>query len=126
MKQRTGSIQPGRGIQCMWIMRMCFTRYRRTITATPSFSCTAPGSPVWDPLYSSDYRFRKVYILSTATEDESYVSEKAVSGLQGWVDCFEKAELAGALFCGGISNPGEASGKKDEQDEAYEFGKSLE
>jgi multimeric flavodoxin WrbA len=79
-----------------------------------------------NPLYSSDYRFRKVYILSTATEDESYVSEKAVSGLQGWVDCFEKAELAGALFCGGISNPGEASGKKDEQDEAYEFGKSLE
>ena len=46
--------------------------------------------------------------------------------LQGWVDCFEKAELAGALFCGGISDPGEASGKKDEQIEAYEFGKSLE
>ena len=49
-----------------------------------------------------------------------------MNGLQGWVDCFEKAELAGTLFCGGISDPGEASGKKDEQDEAYEFGKSLE
>ena len=78
-----------------------------------------------NPLYPSDYRFRKVYMLSTATEDEETTPEKAISGLQGWVDCFEKAELAGSLFCGGISDPGEASGKKDEQDEAYEFGKSM-
>ena len=79
-----------------------------------------------NPLYPSDYRFRKVYMLMTATEDEGYVPEKAISGLQGWVDCFEKAELSGTLFCGGISDPGEASGKKEEQDEAYAFGRSLE
>ena len=79
-----------------------------------------------NPLYPSDYRFRKVYLLTTAAEDESYVPEKAVSGLQGWVNCFEKAEFAGALFCGGINDPGEASGKKDAQDKAYEFGKTLE
>ena len=79
-----------------------------------------------NPLYPSDYRFRRVYMLTTAAEDEAFVPEKAVSGLQGWVDCFEKASLAGTLFCGGISDPGEASGKKDKQDEAYEFGKTLE
>lgn len=79
-----------------------------------------------NPLYPSDYRFRKVYLLTTAAEDEPYVPEKAVSGLQGWVDCFEKAEFAGSLFCGGINDPGEASGKKDAQDKAYEFGKALE
>ena len=78
-----------------------------------------------NPLYPSDYRFRKVYMLMTAAEDEEYVPEKAVSGLQGWVDCFEKAELAGTLFCGGVNDPGEASGKKEARDEAYEFGKSL-
>ena len=78
-----------------------------------------------NPLYPSDYKFRKVYMLSTATEDEEYVPEKAVSGLQGWVDCFEKAELAGSLFCGGISDAGEADGKKEDQDEACRFGKSL-
>ena len=79
-----------------------------------------------NPLYPSDYRFRKVYMLMTAAEDKDYVPEKAVSGLQGWIDCFEKAELAGTLFCGGISDPDEAFGKKVEQDEAYQFGKSLE
>ena len=65
-------------------------------------------------------------MLSVAAEDEEFVPQKAESGLRGWVDCFEKAELAGTLFCGGISDPDEASGKKEEQDEAYQFGKSLE
>lgn len=79
-----------------------------------------------NPLYPSDYKFRKVYMLSVATEDEEYVPEKAVSGLNGWVDCFPKAKFAGSLFCGGISDQGEAEGKEKEQDEAYQFGKTLE
>ena len=79
-----------------------------------------------NPLYPSDYRFRKVYMLMTAAEDEAFVPEKAVSGLQGWVDCFEKAVLAGTLFCGGISEPGEAAGKKEARDKAYEFGRALD
>ena len=78
-----------------------------------------------NPLYPSDYRFRKVYMLSTATEDEETTPEKAVNGLQGWVDCFGKAELAGTLFCGGITDPGEADGKTREQEEAYQFGMAL-
>ena len=79
-----------------------------------------------NPLYPSDYKFRKVYMLSVAAEDEDYVPEKAVSGLQGWVDCCEKAELAGTLFCGGISDPNEATGRSVELDEAYQFGKQLQ
>ncbi len=78
-----------------------------------------------NPLYSSDYKFRNVYMLSVAAEDEDYVPQKAVSGLQGWIDCFEKAELAGSLFCGGINDAGEAAGKTEELQEAYEFGKAL-
>ena len=79
-----------------------------------------------NPLYSSDYHFRKVYMLSVAAEDEAFVPEKAVSGLGGWIDCFEKAELCGSLFCGGISDAGEAKGKDEELEEAYQFGKALE
>ena len=79
-----------------------------------------------NPLYPSDYKFRRVYMLSTAAEDDESTPEKAVNGLRGWVDCFEKAELSGSLFCGGISDPGEASGKTAELEEAYGFGKGLE
>ena len=78
-----------------------------------------------NPLYPSDYKFRKVYMISVATEDEEYVPEKAVSGLNGWIDCFPKAEFGGSLFCGGISDPGEADGKNAEQEEAYQFGQAL-
>ena len=79
-----------------------------------------------NPLYGADYAFRRVYMMSVAAEDEAHVPEKAVSGLEGWVDCFEKAEFAGSLFCGGINDPAEAAGRREEQDEAYAFGKSLQ
>ncbi|MBQ7502549.1 flavodoxin family protein [bacterium] len=78
-----------------------------------------------NPLYTTDYRFRNIYMLSTAAEDEEHVPKRAVSGLQGWIDCFEKASLAGSLFCGGISDAGEAERHKAELAEACEFGKGL-
>ncbi len=78
-----------------------------------------------NPLYSSEYNFRNVYMLSVATEDEEYVPKKAESGLQGWIDCFEKAVFAGSLFCGGMTDPNEAKNRIEELNEAYRFGKSL-
>ena len=78
-----------------------------------------------NPLFTSDYKFRNVYMLSTAAEDEAFVPKKAVSGLNGWVDCYEKASFKGSLFCSGINDMGEAAGKEEEKREAYEFGKSL-
>ena len=61
-----------------------------------------------------------------AAEDEAFVPEKAVIGLQGWIDCFGKAKLAGTLFCGGINDAGEAGSKEKERQKAYEFGKTLQ
>ncbi|MBP7186845.1 MAG: flavodoxin family protein [Ruminococcus sp.] len=78
-----------------------------------------------NPLYSADYKFRRVYMLSVAAEDEGFVPEKAVSGLQGWVDCFEKAELTDSLFCGGLTAGGEAEYADEKLDAAYEFGKKI-
>ena len=79
-----------------------------------------------NPLYPSDYRFRKVYLLTTAAEEEAFVPEQAVSGLRGWVDCFERAELAGSLFCGGVNDPGDAAGRQEALDAARRFGQGLE
>ena len=78
-----------------------------------------------NPLYSADYKFRRVYMLSVAAEDEGFVPEKAVSGLQGWVDCFEKAELTDSLFCGGLTAGVEAADADEKLDAAYEFGKKI-
>ena len=75
-------------------------------------------------LYPRDYKFREVYLLSTAAEDEAYTDEKTVSGLNGWIDCFEKAEFKGKVFAGGVNERGEIKGHKA-LDEAYAMGKSI-
>lgn len=77
-----------------------------------------------NPLYPSDYRFRDIYMLTSAAEDESSTPERAVSGLTGWIDCFEKARLAGTVFAGGVSSPGEVTGHKVLR-QAYEMGKEI-
>jgi multimeric flavodoxin WrbA len=78
-----------------------------------------------NPLYPSDYQFRNVYMMSVAAEDDPHVPDRAVHGLRGWIECFEKASFAGSLFCGGINDPGEAAGRTDAQEKAYDFGRRL-
>lgn len=78
-----------------------------------------------NPLFPSDYCFRNIYMMSVAAEDEAYVPERAVSRLQGWVDCFDKAELVDTLFCGGINDAGEAEQHQAKLEEAYDFGRHL-
>ncbi|MEY8590704.1 flavodoxin family protein [Butyricimonas hominis] len=77
-----------------------------------------------NPLYPSDYRFRDIYMLTSAAEEEEYVPERAVAGLTGWIDCFEKAHLAGTVFAGGVSKPGETEGHPSLA-HAYAMGKSI-
>ena len=78
-----------------------------------------------NPLYVSDYNFKSVYMVSTATENEESTPEKAVNGLQGWVDCFDGVELSGSLFIGGNTNPNDARKKENQLTSAYDFGKNL-
>lgn len=60
-----------------------------------------------NPLYTTDYRFRDVYLLAAAAEEDEHTVDGAVNGLQGWLDCFEKARLAGTVFAGGVTAVGE-------------------
>ena len=64
-------------------------------------------------------------MIATAAEDEESAFEKAYSGLCGWVDCFEKAELKGIVAGGGIADPNDASNHKDTMQKAYELGMGL-
>lgn len=58
-------------------------------------------------LYDSDYKFEDVYVLSTAAEDDEGVDERAVNGVCGWIDCFERCSLKGTVFAGGVTDVGE-------------------
>ena len=63
-----------------------------------------------NPLYTADYGFRDIYLLATAAEAEEHTVDGTVTGLQGWIDCFEKARLAGTVFAGGVTAVGEIEG----------------
>ena len=75
-------------------------------------------------MYTKDYRFRDIYLLTTAFENEAHVPACAESGLQGWIDCFGKSALKGHLFCGGVGAPNEIAGNTKLQ-EAFELGKNI-
>ncbi|MDO4650066.1 MAG: flavodoxin family protein [Eubacteriales bacterium] len=77
-----------------------------------------------NPLYTTDYKFRDVYFLSSAAEEEDYVDNRAVSGLEGWIECFPKAKLAGKVCAGGVGATGEVQGHPA-LEQAYEMGKFV-
>ena len=74
-----------------------------------------------NPLYSMDYKFREVYLLATATEDESYTPEGTIKGVQCWIDCFDNVEFKKTLFVGGVTDPNDIL-NNPKLKEAYEMG----
>lgn len=77
-----------------------------------------------NPLYTSDYAFRDIYLLATAAEDEETAVDGSIKAIQGWVDCFEKARFVKTVFAGGVDEKGEIEGHPALQS-AYELGKSI-
>ena len=75
-------------------------------------------------MYPLDYKFRDVYLLTTAAEDEEDTPKRAEAGLKGWIECYPKSRLAGTLFCGGVNAPNEIKGNNKLQ-EAFELGKNV-
>lgn len=77
-----------------------------------------------NPLYASDYKFRNVYLLFAAAENSDEAERRTLDNFDGWVVCFEKARLAGYVFCGGVNDVGDIEGNS-KLSEAYEMGKSI-
>lgn len=75
-------------------------------------------------MYTLDYKFRDVYLLTTAAEDEEETPRRAEAGLTGWIDCYPKSQLAGTLFCGGVNEAREIEGNSKLRD-AYEMGRNV-
>lgn len=77
-----------------------------------------------NPLFGSDYRFRDIYLFSAAADDSEDADERALCGLQGWIECFEKAELKGSVLAAGAQNVGDAKGNPA-LERAYGMGRAV-
>ena len=77
-----------------------------------------------NPLYSRNYKFREVYLLATATEDETYTPEGTIKGVECWIDCFDEVKLKKVLFVGGVTSPNDIK-DSPKLKEAYEMGLNV-
>lgn len=75
-----------------------------------------------NPLYSSDYKFRDIYLLATAAEEEASAVDGAIQDIKGWVSCFENAKFTGVVFAGGVNDENDIEGHCS-LTHAYEIGK---
>lgn len=76
-----------------------------------------------NPLFPSDYRFRDVYLIATAAEPEHSAMDRARIGLEGWIECFEKARLAGTVFGGAETS--DAMQSTPALREAHDMGRKI-
>ena len=77
-----------------------------------------------NPLYDTDYAFTKAYILATAAEENWEAVEGTIKAIQGWIDCFDRCELAGTIFAGGVTDVGDIDGHPA-LEKAYLSGKEI-
>lgn len=75
-------------------------------------------------LTDTDYAFGDIYLLTAAAEADDEVDARAVSGLDGWVVCFKRARLAGRVFAGGVTDPGDIAGHAA-LNAAFKLGRNL-
>lgn len=76
------------------------------------------------PLYLRKNKFKDVYLLATAAENAESALDGAVSGVQGWIDCFDGVKLTGVLRGIGIEKMGEIKNSSF-MAESYQMGKSI-
>ena len=77
-----------------------------------------------NPLFTTDYNFREIYLLASAAEDGYETVAGTKTAIQGWVDCYENARFSGTVFAGGVNAKGDIVGHHALK-EAYELGKTI-
>ena len=106
-------------------------RYADVIAfATPIYSNQMCGSMKTlldrtNPIFPVDYRFREIYLLTTAAVNDEKVPDGAVTGIQGWIDCFGKSQLKGVIRGVGIDKVGEVKQHPELLTKTYEMGRNL-
>jgi DNA-binding transcriptional regulator of glucitol operon len=78
-----------------------------------------------NPLYPSDYKFRDIYLIATAADDVKTCTDGTIKGMEGWVQCFEKAKLNG-IVCGlNALDVGDINKQPIILKQAYDMGKTV-
>ena len=78
-----------------------------------------------NPLFPAEYDFRDIYLVAASADSDEASIDAAVKGLQGWIACFDKTQLAGTILGAGADKKGEIRNLTEKLNKAYEMGKNV-
>lgn len=78
-----------------------------------------------NPLYPIDYEFRDIYLITAAAENEKTAMDNAIKGLEGWIECFDKAQLKGVVYGNGSEESEPATMFHTALMDAFHMGESI-
>lgn len=76
-------------------------------------------------LYSSDYKFREIYLLTSAADTDAKAMNIAKRGIGGWIACFDGVKLKGALCATGAESAGDVKKNSALLKKAFAMGKKV-
>ena len=76
-------------------------------------------------LYSSDYKFREIYLLTSAADTDAKAMNIAKRGIGGWIACFDGVKLKGALCATGAESAGDVQKNSALLKKAFAMGKKV-
>ncbi|MDE6293198.1 MAG: flavodoxin family protein [Clostridiales bacterium] len=77
-----------------------------------------------NPLYPRENKFKDVYLLATAADENASAMDGAVTAIQGWVDCFDGVSIKGVIRGVGVTDKGDIQ-DTDFLNEAYAMGAKV-
>lgn len=77
-----------------------------------------------NPLYPRENKFKEVYLLATAADENASAMDGAVTAIQGWVDCFDGVSIKGVIRGVGVTDRGDIQ-DTNFLNEAYEMGAKV-
>lgn len=79
-----------------------------------------------NPLFAAGHDFRQIYLLASSADSEDSAMDGAVKDLEGWISCFDGAELSGVVRGTGADKLGEIKTTNPSAlAEAYKMGKLV-
>ena len=78
-----------------------------------------------NPLFPIPYKFKDIYLLTTAADSEQHAMDGVIKGLQGWIDCFDKSSLKAVVYGTSIDGMDAVLEHPEILNEAYELGKKA-
>lgn len=78
-----------------------------------------------NPIYALGHNYKDIYLMTSSSDTNKQAMETAIKDIQGFIDCFDGAELKGIVRGTGTDNVGDILKYQDKLDEAYNYGKNI-